>query len=433
MIANEQTGSWPELAAILLTRLGFLWLLVLASFLLPNDDAAFYALMGVAFIITVPYSLWLRSKLTSTEFAPLQFVADLLLVTGLVYFTGGIRSQLTLLYPLVILSAGIVGTPKQAAEITAMAIITYILMATLLSNKMLVEYVPTGTPLLAESTSATLLLRSLTFAAFGAASCYIAKRCNLIDTQENELTTTTVTLLEHIPEPALLIDREGRILFATPAAVDLFGIGPDQLGKTTFTDLLIEDAAPIPESYGKAAHFRLIGNKPLPAAYRSADLTLPETALLGKAGRKNEEITLSLVTLTDLSESLATANMLSRLERISSATRVAGDLAHEIRTPLTAISASVQLLKCYEEKASAADWLPNSPRRIDRIELFDHIEDASRRMDNAIRHFVDFATFSPSDLISIIKLDSSQENKGYMVHLKTTGRGLKNGENTYCG
>ncbi|WP_372808194.1 histidine kinase dimerization/phospho-acceptor domain-containing protein [Pontiella sp.] len=433
MIANEQTAPWPKLAAILLSRLGFLWLLVLASLLLPNDDAAFYALMGVAFIVTIPYSLWLRSKLKSTEFAPLQFVIDLLLVTGLVYFTGGIRSQLTLLYPLVILSAGIVGTPKQAVEITVLAIITYILMATLLSNKMLVEYVPTGIPLLAKSTSATLLLRSLTFAAFGAASCYIAKRCILTDTQENELARTTATLLEHIPEPALLIDRDGKIVFATPAAVDLFGIELEQLKNNTFTDLLVAEAEPIPESYGKAAYFRRTGNGPLPAGYRSADLALPETALLGKDGRKNETIALSLVCFTDLSAALANANMLGRLERIHSANRIAGDLAHEIRTPLTAISASVQLLKSYEEKASAADWLPNSPRRIDRIELFDHIEDASRRMDIAIRHFVDFATFSPSDLMSIIKLDSPQENKGYMGQLKTIGRGLKNGKNTHCG
>ena len=59
MLVHSKTTSAAELTAILLARLGFLWLLVFISLLLPNDDAAFYAFMGVAFIITIPYSLWL--------------------------------------------------------------------------------------------------------------------------------------------------------------------------------------------------------------------------------------------------------------------------------------------------------------------------------------------------------------------------------------
>ncbi|HSR88748.1 MAG TPA: hypothetical protein VLL07_07315, partial [Pontiella sp.] len=57
----EQHTSRLELTAILLARLAGLWLLVLISFLLSNDDTAVNAIMGVAFIITIPYSLWLRS------------------------------------------------------------------------------------------------------------------------------------------------------------------------------------------------------------------------------------------------------------------------------------------------------------------------------------------------------------------------------------
>ncbi|VGO15952.1 hypothetical protein PDESU_04541 [Pontiella desulfatans] len=433
MTEPSNTTSWPELTAILLARLGFLWLLVLVSLLLPNDDAAFYALMGVAFIITIPYSLWLRNRLQTAEFAPLQFVVDLLLVTGLVYFTGGIRSELTLLYPLVILSAGIVGTPKQAAEITILAIVTYILMATLLSNHMIVEYVPTGTPLLAESTSATLLLRSLTFAFFGVASVYVAKRCNFIDSAEQELTETTATLLERIPEAALVLDQKGCILFSNKAATSLLGFGENELANMAFTDLLDEEGDPIPESYGTTALLRRKDRDALPVRYASSELQVPELALLGPEGRKNTTIAISLIILTDISHALGTEKKLRKLERINAATRLAGELAHEIRTPLTAISASIQLLKRYEEKASAADWLPSSPRRKDRNELFDHIEDASHRMDSAVRNFVDFAEFSPKDLISIIKLDSDVKNQGYIGHLNTTGRGLQDGENTHSG
>ena len=153
MFKNDARTSIPELTAILLARLGFLWVLVLVSLLLPHDDVTFYAFMGIAFIITIPYSLWLRSKLRSSQFAPLQFVVDLVLVTGLVYFTGGVQSELILLYPLVIISAGIVGTPKQAAELTILTIISYTLMATLLSNRWIIEYLPTGTTAASEEST----------------------------------------------------------------------------------------------------------------------------------------------------------------------------------------------------------------------------------------------------------------------------------------
>ena len=121
------------------------------------------------------------------------------------------------------------------------------------------------------------------------------------------------------------------------------------------------------------------------------------------------------------------------MERITAATRIAGEMAHEIRTPLTAISASVQLLRHYEASTTAADWLPNSPRRLDRKELFNHIEDASRQMDDVVKNFINFAEFSPADLLSIIKLDSIGENTSYIDHLNTVGRGYKDGQNSDCG
>ena len=142
---------------------------------------------------------------------------------------------------------------------------------------------------------------------------------------------------------------------------------------------------------------------------------------------------ITLLLFTDITDALKTSGQLQKVEHITSATRIAGEMAHEIQAPLSTLSASVQLLRHYEDKATAADWLPNSPRRNDRRELFEHIEDASARMDRVIRNFIDFAEFSPQDLLSIIKLDSIGENQGYIDHLNTRGRDLKDGQNTHSG
>jgi two-component system sensor histidine kinase PilS (NtrC family) len=429
---KHQTTSIPELLAILLVRLSFLWVLVLVSLLMENDDAVFYAFMGIAFIITIPYSLWLRSKMRTAQFAPLQFIVDLVLVTGLIYFTGGMNSDLTLLYPLVILSAGIVGTPKQAAQITFFGIIIYIWMVTMLSQNILVEYRPAGQTLESHPLFPALFLRIFTFICFGLASIHISKRCNYMNQHEDDAKKVTETLINTIQAGILILDSQGHILLANPTACQILDHSQDDLLNQTFTELCTPEKHPLPESYGTTAFIKRYNLAPLPISFRTAPIKLAK-ATRPESFPQSLESEFTLLTFLDISRNVDLERQLEQVERITAATQIAGEMAHEIRTPLTAISASIQLLKHYEEKATAADWLPNSPRRKDRTELFEHITDASDQMDSVIKNFVDFAEFSPADLLSIIKLDSIDENKGYIGHLNTIGRGFENGQDTDSG
>jgi two-component system sensor histidine kinase PilS (NtrC family) len=433
MNKSNYTTSCPELTSILLVRLAFLWLLVLLSLAMPNDDAVFYAFMGFAFIITIPYSLWLRSKLRSTQFASLQFLVDLVLVTGLVYFTGGINSNLTLLYPLVILSAGVVGTPRQAAQITVLGIVVYLLMATLLSQDMIVEYLPDENMAEPRVLYPAVLLRILTFACFGLVSIYVSRHCRHISQHKNDAKATADTLLDTLQAGVLVLDCHGKILFANPAACEMARAPEAEFCNQTFTELCTTGEAICQGTYGATAYLSRPGTTPLPVSYRTTDIKLPAAAFENTPDTKEEERAVTLLVLADLSHSLELEQQLGQIKRITEATRIAGEMAHEIRTPLTAISASIQLLEHYEETASAADWLPNSPRRNDRRELFVHIADATERMDAVVKNFVDFADFSPTDLLSIIKLDSIDENNGYIGRLNTIAKGLENGQNSDRG
>ncbi len=434
MDGHKTTSIWPELAAILLARLGFLWLLVLIALLLPHDDLAFPAFMGIAFIVTIPYSLWMRSKLRTAQFTPLQFAVDLVVVSGVVYFTGGIRSDLVLLYPLVILSSGIVGTPRQAGQITLLSMAIYSLMATLIANGHLVEYRSYAASLRPElPTVAVIIVRDIIFACSGVASIYIAKRCNYMDAHENDLSETLSRVLARMPAPTLVLAEDGRILSANEYACSLLARKPEELCSLRFADLVRDGKMPIPESFGKSAYLAKAGGGTLPIAYGTGDIDLPGNALPGERGRKEEWMRATLLVFADISHPMEIQRHLEKVEHITSATRLAGEMAHEIRTPLTALSASIQLLRRYEEQATASDWLPHSPRRRDRQELFDHIEDASVQMETVVKNFVDFAEFSPADLLSIIRLDSNSENRGYISHLNTIGRGFQHGENSHSG
>jgi two-component system sensor histidine kinase PilS (NtrC family) len=431
MVQHNST-SWPELTAILLARLSVLWILVLVSLLIPNDNAVFYAFMGMAFIITIPYSLWLRSKMRTTQFAPLQFIVDLVLATGLIYFTGGINSDLTLLYPLVILSAGIVGTPKQAAKITLLGIVTYMLMVALLSQNILVEYLPDGEMAESRPLFPTTILRILTFACFGLASIYLSKRCNFISQHKHDIKNTSKSLLNNLQTGVFMLDSQGHIILANPTACGWLNIPEEDLFNKQFESLCTSGKPISQELYGTSAYLTRSNMPPLPISYRTANVELPATAR-PDGSPTTTEASLTLLTFTDISLPLQLGQQLEQVERITAATRIAGEMAYEIRTPLTAISASIQLLQHYEDKSTAADWLPNSSRRKERVELFNHIIDASDQMDSVIKNFVNFAEFSPADLLSIIKLDSVDENQGYIGHLNTKAKGFENGQDSDSG
>jgi len=426
---EEATTTWPELTTILLARLGALWLLVLVSFLFPPDDSAFHAFIGIAFITTIPYSLWLRSKVRSSQFAPLQFLVDLVLVSGLVYFTGGVRSELTLLYPLVILSAGIVSTPRQTVEITVLAIVAYVLMVAMLSQGMLPEYLPEGAQTNSLPLYTSVALRVFTFALSGIVGVYMSKRCNYRQHGQDPWVTAK-NLMKDLDIGILLLNRQGRILDANPKACSLLQTTEQNLSTREFGQMFRPGNTPIPKQYGETTYLeRGDDPAPLPVSFCSVNLLLPRNATEGRTDGEQKEIDATLILFSDLSRTMELERQTKRLNQISAATRVAGEMAYEIRTPLTTISASVQLLKRYEEKTTAADWLPNSPRRKDRAELFAHISSASDQMDSVIRNFSSFAEILPSDLLSIIKLDSNPENQGYIPLLNTREKGLENGEN----
>ena len=283
----------------------------------------------------------------------------------------------------------------------------------------------------AQSLYPAIILCALAFALFGAVGVYASKCCRHASQHGEDARNTAQTLLSNLGSCILLLDRQGKILFANPAACELLHTTPEKLSIRKFQELCVSGKRPIPERYGQSTYLSRTSAPPLPVSFRNADIALPSSAAAGFGEEENTETT--LLVFSDLSRPLELEQQLAQVERITAATRIAGEMAHEIRTPLTAISASVQLLKHYEEKTTAADWLPNSPRRKDRTDLFAHIMAASDRMDSTIKNFVDFADFSPNDLLSIIKLDSIDGNHGYIGRLNTIAKGFENGQDSDSG
>jgi two-component system sensor histidine kinase PilS (NtrC family) len=385
---------------------------------IPPTGTALYTVMGIAVSITIPYSLWLRSRLASARAAPQPFLTELILLAGLICLTGGTASTLVLLYPLVILSASIVGSVEQSVKFTLLAILIYLIIATVaLTGLPAGPLRTTGHPA-SWSFPVVTGLQVLLFALFGAIGMYTAARCRFQPRRGSGPAHILQQVLNQLDAGILMLDRKGTILSANPAAERLLQAEPGQLRHRLFPDLCVPDLRAPPEEYGPSVWLERTHAAPVPVALHRTDTELPHAAL---PDRKNLEgkVQVTLLVLTDLSGMLELRRRLEYAQQVTTAARIAGEMAHEIRTPLTAISASVQLLQHFENDPSEPDPPAASPRTEDRRELFEHILSASERMDTVIRNFVDFAEFSPDDLLSIIKLDSTGENQGYISHINT--------------
>ena len=226
--SEVQEVSWATMTGLLGARLAAITgFLILLSFILAKDGLAFYALMAFAYIITIPYSLWMRSQDRMRRLAPLQFLADLVVVSVLVYFTGGLTSDLTLLYPLIILSAGIVLPLIQTIQITALSILSYVLIVLLMSQNILVQYPPAATGETLAGAGTSMVLRIFIFVFFGITSAYVSRRCDYINKKEKQFSTLTEIIFKNVKTGLLLLD--GRLLFGT-APLELLQLLAQLLG-----------------------------------------------------------------------------------------------------------------------------------------------------------------------------------------------------------
>ena len=398
---------WTTMMGLLGGRLATIsGFLIVLSFVLRQDSIAFYAFIAFAYIITIPYSLWMRNQDRMRRLAPLQFLVDLVFVSGLVYFAGGLQNDfLILLYPLIILSAGIILPLKQTIQITVLAIISYTLVILLMSQNILVRYPAEAATQELVDTSGAMALRIAIFIFFGIASAYVSRRCDYISKKEKQFRDITKIIFKNVKTGLLLLDADDRILMANDRACVLLSRDEDELTGKTLSTIHLKSAelkSGDTDLRGASDYFRRADGSVFPVSIEDERLTLPSEAVPHANGTAGGLVDTRILNFNDLSHFLRLQGQTRQLERIKAAANMAKEMAHQIRTPLTGISGAVQLLqlnlKSGDEAAAAKD----------REELCHQIVMESIRMDKVIQNFLDYAEFSPKDVRDLIQMDIDQ-------------------------
>jgi len=382
------------------------FLLQLAS---PEDSQEFsflYLLAGLTYGASLLYIALL--KLLRGHWraqALIQFVGDLLLITGMVYYFGGVASPFSILYFIVIIVASALFQRTTGFAVASLASFLYAATVVALyfgwiapsaeaqhrTPPTVASEVTVVTPDevgQAEGLPAWRLFYNLITHIFGFYTvAYLTTRlAQNISRAERELQEKQVDLadlqvihrdiVESVPSGLITCDLDGLITSVNLAAQDILGKDLDALlGKPVSTARLFSDEEWIKIKSHISPDRRLRPEVSYQRGDSERHIGYSVTLLTDAEGTRTGFILI----FQDLSDWRKLQDELQLRERLAAVGELASGIAHEVGNPLAAISGSVQMLTAALEGDSAH-------RR-----LLDIIFKESQRLDRTIKSFLQFA------------------------------------------
>jgi len=316
-----------------------------------------------------------------------QFAGDLALVTGLVYFFGGITSPFSMLYLVVIMVASVMLRRRAGLTVAGVAYILYAsLLAALAKGWIPVLSIMPTSDELSWRVSYNLAIHLFGFFAVAFLTSYLADNASRAEEELAEKTGSLANLevfhrdvIQSISSGLLSTDLDGVVTTANRAALEILGTSSTALVGRPVQEcgLFSEDewrtvTQPQPLARGGRSELLLRrAGEELPIGFNVTRLTDAHGVPTGW-----------IVVFQDLSQWRALQEELRVKDRMAAVGELAAGLAHEVGNPLAAISGSVQLL---------SSTLPATEGVQRERRLLDIIVKESQRLDRTIKGFLRFA------------------------------------------
>ena len=406
--AGEPLGR--QLRWIIAIRLVIVTSVFLPYFLLqlatPGDELGLdflYALAGLTYAASLLYIALLRILRGRWGLqAFIQFFGDLLTITGLVFYFGGIASPFSILYFLVIIVASALFRRRTGYAVAALAGVLYSTTVTALyfgwipeppTVSQVVTELAVG-PAVADAPASVApahhsvprwrLVYNLFTHIFGffmvaylttrlAQNIFRAER--ELQEKEDDLADLQIIhrdVIESIPSGLITCDLDGLITSANLAAQEILGRTEMALIATPVSSLglfseerwqlLSSEASQLPRARPEATDLR--DGQERHIGYSVTPLTNAEEVRTG-----------SILIFQDLSEWHELQSELRLKDRMAAVGELAAGIAHEIGNPLAAISGSVQML------AASGGGSSDAQRR----RLLDIVVRESQRLDRTVK------------------------------------------------
>jgi two-component system sensor histidine kinase PilS (NtrC family) len=299
---------------------------------LSRQDKLAFLGIGLIYVLTLIYGLWLRRGRVGSVAAIVQVAGDVLIASGLVAATGGADSPLAFTYSLAVIAASIL-LSQRGAFVTAAA-----------CSGAYGAIVVTNLLRLGAHPPAALLVRfSFTFASNVLAHFLIAALAGFLSRQLlaaggrlsasqadlRRLATLHEQILDSTPSGLLTCEEDGSVTFINRAARSILGLDDVAVRNKSVNELLpgLPVMERVPRSELKVETVR---------GPRILGLTLAPLEGTGRAAR--------LIVFQDLTALRRAEDELRRADRLAALGTLAAQLAHEIRNPLAAMRGSAQML-----------------------------------------------------------------------------------------
>ncbi len=331
-------------------------------------------------------SFWQEHRLQ----ASLQVLTDLVLVSLVVHETGGWDSSLNFLYPLVIIVAAVLLPRVWAGLVAALAFILYGTVLELNYYGVVPSYCSTHPGV--KALQAIIFVNLFAFLAVAyLAGLLTAKlrqvRVQLKDTSGalESLQALNENIIHSISSGLITTGLDGHITLVNSAAQRLLERTPAELLGSPVNQLFLDPLPAVESQTHSEVRFDAPNKFRKTVRVRVSALTVPERGDIG-----------FVYVLDDLTEIRRLEREVRMQDRLAAVGRLAADIAHEIRNPLTSIAGSVSMLSGIPEMNE------------DHRRLLDIVTRESQRLNSIITDFLAYSRtkqyhFNKVDLIQLVE------------------------------
>ena len=376
------TKSRAQLLVIEAVRIGFLIAILIITLIFQAFQPDFvnldvlvpvYGLMCVSFILNTLYLVFLEEALQLWITQAFLFAFDAAFITCLIYFTGTNQSIFLFLHLVNIILCGFV---FQRSGALILALWTSILFSVLMV---------VGPDLKGQTLFFAVGLNNLAFFAVALLSGFLSEQLNFmgiaLQRQGKDiraLRNLNALIIDNIATGLVTIDKEGRVLLANRAAMDIIDpIRNDFIGldidvliqgmKARITDLPFQSS-----NRGESERFDM-------PFINIDDNPLTLEVIVSKLPASDDVVAGHILTFQDLTKMRRLESQMRQSEKMAAVGQLAAGIAHEIRNPLASMSGSIQLL--------GASF---SGRQEEEQQLMKIVLREIDRLNNLITEFLDF-------------------------------------------